>query len=114
MRAAHPTEAEKPPPDRSCGGFLSEQSALAKDLAALPADARRHVSGQGHAADDARLSVVVVHSVMLGRAVFPDRHVASLHMDQVMSAMVLVGLVGALLGALGQCIETRATRWRHA
>ncbi|MDA8486608.1 ABC transporter permease [Pseudomonas resinovorans] len=35
-------------------------------------------------------------------------------MDQVMAAMVLVGLVGALLGALGQRIETRATRWRHA
>ncbi|MDH4870565.1 ABC transporter permease subunit [Pseudomonas sp. BN515] len=35
-------------------------------------------------------------------------------MDQVMAAMLLVGLVGALLGALGQRIETRATRWRHA
>lgn len=35
-------------------------------------------------------------------------------MDQVMAAMLLVGLVGALLGTLGQRIETRATRWRTA
>lgn len=35
-------------------------------------------------------------------------------MDQVMAAMVLVGLVGALLGTLGQRIEARATRWRTA
>nr|WP_285962617.1 ABC transporter permease subunit [Pseudomonas tohonis] len=35
-------------------------------------------------------------------------------MDQVMAAMVLVGLVGALLGNLGQRIEARATRWRTA
>ncbi|MDZ3994325.1 ABC transporter permease [Pseudomonas sp. Teo4] len=35
-------------------------------------------------------------------------------MDQVMAAMVLIGLVGALLGTLGQRIESRATRWRTA
>ncbi len=35
-------------------------------------------------------------------------------MDQVMAAMVLIGLIGALLGALGQRLELRATRWRIA
>lgn len=35
-------------------------------------------------------------------------------MDQVMAAMVLIGLVGALLGILGQRLESRATRWRNA
>lgn len=35
-------------------------------------------------------------------------------MDQVMAAMVLIGLVGALLGSLGQHLESRATRWRTA
>ncbi|TBV05518.1 ABC transporter permease [Stutzerimonas kirkiae] len=35
-------------------------------------------------------------------------------MDQVMAGMLLVGLTGALLNALGQQLETRATRWRHA
>ena len=35
-------------------------------------------------------------------------------MDQVMAAMLLIGLVGALLGTLGQRLESRATRWRTA
>ena len=35
-------------------------------------------------------------------------------MDLVSAGMLLVGLTGALLGALGQRIEARATRWRHA
>ncbi|QLF94338.1 ABC transporter permease subunit [Pseudomonas sp. ABC1] len=35
-------------------------------------------------------------------------------MDQVMAGMLLVGITGALLNALGQQLETRATRWRHA
>jgi len=33
-------------------------------------------------------------------------------MDQVMAAMVLIGLVGALLGHVGQRLESHATRWR--
>ncbi|MBH3429037.1 ABC transporter permease [Pseudomonas alkylphenolica] len=37
-----------------------------------------------------------------------------LRMDLIMAAMLLVGLTGALLGALGQYIEARATRWRRA
>ena len=37
-----------------------------------------------------------------------------LRMDLIMAAMLLVGLTGALLGALGQHIESRATRWRRA
>ena len=37
-----------------------------------------------------------------------------LRMDQIMAGMLLVGLTGALLGALGQHIEARATRWRRA
>lgn len=35
-------------------------------------------------------------------------------MDLVISAMVLIGLLGAALGALGQRLERRATDWRHA
>ena len=35
-------------------------------------------------------------------------------MDQVMAAMLLIGLTGAALNALGQFIEARATRWRTA
>lgn len=35
-------------------------------------------------------------------------------MDLVSAGMLLVGLTGAVLGALGQRIEARATRWRHA
>ena len=37
-----------------------------------------------------------------------------LRMDLIMAGMLLVGLTGALLNALGQRIEARATRWRHA
>lgn len=37
-----------------------------------------------------------------------------LRMDQILAGMVLVGLTGALLNALGQTLERRATRWRHA
>jgi len=37
-----------------------------------------------------------------------------LRMDLIMAGMLLVGLTGALLNLLGQLIETRATRWRHA
>ncbi len=37
-----------------------------------------------------------------------------MRMDLIMSGMLLVGLTGALLNALGQRIEARATRWRHA
>lgn len=37
-----------------------------------------------------------------------------LRMDQIMAGMLLVGLTGALLGALGHHIEARATRWRRA
>ena len=35
-------------------------------------------------------------------------------MDQVMAAMLLIGVIGASLNALGQFIEARATRWRTA
>ncbi|MCO1695902.1 ABC transporter permease [Pseudomonas aeruginosa] len=35
-------------------------------------------------------------------------------MDLIGAGMLLVGLTGALLNALGQRIEARATRWRHA
>ncbi|MDE1168290.1 MAG: ABC transporter permease subunit [Pseudomonas sp.] len=37
-----------------------------------------------------------------------------LRMDTIMSGMLLVGLTGAALNTLGQRIEARATRWRHA
>ena len=37
-----------------------------------------------------------------------------LRMDVIMSGMLLVGLTGALINLLGQHLETRATRWRHA
>ncbi|MCF4991500.1 ABC transporter permease subunit, partial [Pseudomonas gessardii] len=37
-----------------------------------------------------------------------------LRMDLIMSGMLLVGLTGAALNLIGQRIETRATRWRHA
>ncbi|BAP41568.1 ABC nitrate/sulfonate/bicarbonate transport system, permease component [Pseudomonas sp. StFLB209] len=37
-----------------------------------------------------------------------------LRMDVIMAGMLLVGLTGALLNFLGQRIEARATRWRHA
>ena len=35
-------------------------------------------------------------------------------MDQVMASMLLIGLTGALLNALGQRIEARVSRWRNA
>lgn len=37
-----------------------------------------------------------------------------LRMDLIMGGMLLVGLTGAALNLIGQRIETRATRWRHA
>lgn len=37
-----------------------------------------------------------------------------LRMDLIMSGMLLVGLTGAAINFIGQRIETRATRWRHA
>lgn len=37
-----------------------------------------------------------------------------LRMDLVMAGMLLVGLAGALLNLIGQRLEIRATRWRHA
>lgn len=35
-------------------------------------------------------------------------------MDLVLSGMLLIGLTGAALGALGQLLERRSTYWRHA
>jgi sulfonate transport system permease protein len=71
-----------------------------------------------------RLSLIYAWLGTIGAEYFmpSDGGIASLmlgaqqmfRMDQVMAAMLLVGLVGALLGALGQRIETRATRWRNA
>ncbi|MGN7743366.1 ABC transporter permease [Pseudomonas sp. 22526] len=37
-----------------------------------------------------------------------------LRMDLILAGMLLVGLTGALLNLVGQQLETRATRWRHA
>ncbi|WP_296259728.1 MULTISPECIES: ABC transporter permease [unclassified Pseudomonas] len=37
-----------------------------------------------------------------------------MRMDQILSAMLLIGLTGNALNALGQTLEHRATRWRHA
>ena len=37
-----------------------------------------------------------------------------LRMDILFSGMLLVGVTGAALNLMGQIIETRATRWRHA
>ena len=37
-----------------------------------------------------------------------------LRMDTLFSGMLLVGVTGAALNLIGQMIETRATRWRHA
>ncbi|AZD05682.1 Alkanesulfonates transport system permease protein [Pseudomonas chlororaphis] len=37
-----------------------------------------------------------------------------LRMDLILAGMLLVGLTGALLNLIGQQLETRATRWRHA
>jgi sulfonate transport system permease protein len=37
-----------------------------------------------------------------------------MRMDQILSAMLLIGLAGAALNRLGQTLEHRATRWRHA
>ncbi|CAG8864558.1 hypothetical protein PS627_01090 [Pseudomonas fluorescens] len=71
-----------------------------------------------------RLSLIYAWLGTIGAEYFmpSDGGIASLmigaqqlfRMDQVMAAMVLIGLIGALLGTLGQRIESRATRWRHA
>ena len=37
-----------------------------------------------------------------------------LRMDTLFSGMLLIGLTGAALNLIGQTLETRATRWRHA
>ena len=37
-----------------------------------------------------------------------------LRMDTIFSGMLLVGLTGAALNLIGQRLERRATRWRHA
>ncbi|KPA94204.1 ABC transporter permease, partial [Pseudomonas asplenii] len=37
-----------------------------------------------------------------------------LQMNVIMAGMLVVGLTGALINLLGQRLETRATRWRHA
>ena len=37
-----------------------------------------------------------------------------MRMDLIMAGMLLVGLTGALLNLIGQHLEIRATRWRHA
>ncbi|WDY57825.1 ABC transporter permease [Pseudomonas sp. PSKL.D1] len=71
-----------------------------------------------------RLSLIYAWLGTIGAEYFmpSDGGIASLmlgaqqlfRMDQVMAAMVLIGLVGALLGNLGQRLESRATRWRTA
>ncbi|MFJ4063991.1 ABC transporter permease [Pseudomonas sp. NPDC089996] len=71
-----------------------------------------------------RLSLIYAWLGTIGAEYFmpSDGGIASLmigaqqlfRMDQVMAAMVLIGLVGALLGTLGQRLELRATRWRTA
>jgi sulfonate transport system permease protein len=71
-----------------------------------------------------RLSLIYAWLGTIGAEYFmpSDGGIASLmigaqqlfRMDQVMAAMVLIGLVGALLGHLGHRLESRATRWRSA
>ena len=71
-----------------------------------------------------RLSLIYAWLGTIGAEYFmpSDGGIASLmigaqqlfRMDQVMAAMLLIGLVGALLGTLGQRLESRATRWRTA
>ncbi|MBA1324016.1 ABC transporter permease [Pseudomonas plecoglossicida] len=71
-----------------------------------------------------RLSLIYAWLGTIGAEYFmpSDGGIASLmlgaqqlfRMDQVMAAMVLIGLIGALLGNLGQRLESRATRWRTA
>jgi len=71
-----------------------------------------------------RLSLIYAWLGTIGAEYFmpSDGGIASLmigaqqlfRMDQVMAAMVLIGLIGALLGHLGQRLETRVTRWRQA
>lgn len=71
-----------------------------------------------------RLSLIYAWLGTIGAEYFmpSDGGIASLmigaqqlfRMDQVMAAMVLIGLIGALLGTLGQRLESRATRWRTA
>lgn len=71
-----------------------------------------------------RLSLIYAWLGTIGAEYFmpSDGGIASLmlgaqqlfRMDQVMAAMLLIGLVGALLGHLGQRLESRATRWRSA
>ncbi|MBA1202231.1 ABC transporter permease [Pseudomonas capeferrum] len=71
-----------------------------------------------------RLSLIYAWLGTIGAEYFmpSDGGIASLmigaqqlfRMDQVMAAMLLIGLIGALLGHLGQRLETRATHWRHA
>jgi sulfonate transport system permease protein len=71
-----------------------------------------------------RLSLIYAWLGTIGAEYFmpSDGGIASLmigaqqlfRMDQVMAAMLLIGLVGALLGHLGQRLESHATRWRSA
>lgn len=71
-----------------------------------------------------RLSLIYAWLGTIGAEYFmpSDGGIASLmigaqqlfRMDQVMAAMLLIGLIGALLGNLGQRLETRATHWRQA
>lgn len=71
-----------------------------------------------------RLSLIYAWLGTIGAEYFmpSDGGIASLmigaqqlfRMDQVMAAMLLIGLIGALLGNLGQRLELRATRWRNA
>src|SRR5690606_5275423 len=58
--------------------LMPGSSTLAHGLAATAVDAHRHLAGQGHAAHHTVLLGVVVHRVVLGGAVVPDRHVAFL------------------------------------
>src|SRR5471032_473327 len=58
-------------------GFTDSSSPLDR-LAPLPMHANRHFALERHPPHDALLGPVIVHRVMLGRTVIPDRHIAAL------------------------------------
>jgi sulfonate transport system permease protein len=110
---------------RSVANLSPQLSEAAQCCAwAWPAPASSGAAGRGAIFAGLRLSLIYAWLGTIGAEYFMPSNggIGSqmigaqqlLRMDLIMAGMLLVGLTGALLNLIGQRLEIRATRWRHA
>lgn len=116
--AGHPARHRQPAAEPRRGGPGAAPGSLATAAPAGPAGCRPVGVRRPAPGADLRLAGNhrrrVLHALRRRHRQPDDRRPAIVPHGPDRRGMLLVGLTGALLNALGQRIEARATRWRHA